>query len=160
MTIKKQYQWDKAPVWAKYAARDSNGFAHWFEELPYPDMEDPFRLEWTIDRHFKTDSDCNPFWGVVDVPEALLSLESIDNSVNPEDPLSIYLGSEISVIRMNKGNVRVSIFRNKSDNTYSYVNLTKSHICSCKFKSIRDAFVDLSNYVKNGDVDFYSIELV
>lgn len=61
---------------------------------------------------------------------------------------------------MNKGNVRVSIFRNKSDNTYSYVNLTKSHICSCRFKSIRDAFVDLSNYVKNGDVDFYSIELV
>lgn len=45
MITKKQYQWDKAPVWAKYAARDSNGFAHWFEELPYPNMEDPFRLE-------------------------------------------------------------------------------------------------------------------
>ena len=33
------------------------------------------------------------------------------------------------------GNVVVAILRNKSDNTYSYVNLTKGHICPCPFVS-------------------------
>lgn len=46
------------------------------------------------------------------------------------------------------GIVEVLLFRNKSDNTYSYVNLTKGHICPCKFKTIEDAIEDLKNYPK------------
>ena len=121
----KIYNWSKAPVWAKYAARDSNGFARWFEDLPYPNMENAYQLEWLIDRIYLTDNSCDPYT-VDDVPPALLSLESRYATIDPEDPLAIYLGKEISVIRTNLGNVRVSIFRNKEDNTYSFINLTKS----------------------------------
>ena len=31
--------------------------------------------------------------------------------------------------------VYVTILKNKIDNTYSFVNLSKEHICTCKFKS-------------------------
>lgn len=34
----------------------------------------------------------------------------------------------------------------KGTNTYSYVNLTKGHICTCKFNSIEDALNDLTKY--------------
>ena len=152
----KIYDWSKAPYWAKYAARDSNGFARWFEGLPYPDMENVYQLEWLIDRVYSTDNSCDPYT-VDDVPPALLSLESRDDSIDSKDPLAIYLGKEISVIRTNLGNVRVSIFRNKEDNTYSFINLTKNRICPCKFKSVEDALLDLVSY-RDKDVDFYSIE--
>lgn len=36
--------------------------------------------------------------------------------------------------------------KNKIDNTYSYINLTKQHICPCKFNSIEDALEDLKTY--------------
>lgn len=153
----KIYNWSKAPVWAKYAARDSNGFARWFEDLPYPNMENAYQLEWLIDRIYLTDNSCDPYT-VDDVPPALLSLESRYDTIDPEDPLAIYLGKEISVIRTNLGNVRVSIFRNKEDNTYSFINLTKKHICACKFKSVEDALLDLVSHVEKGSVDFYIIE--
>ena len=44
------------------------------------------------------------------------------------------------------GNVAVAILRNKSDNTYSYVNLTKGHICSCRFVSEEEAFKNFRNF--------------
>ena len=44
---------------------------------------------------------------------------------------------KLEIIRTD-GIVEVLLFRNKSDNTYSYVNLTKGHICPCKFKTIED----------------------
>lgn len=46
------------------------------------------------------------------------------------------------------GIVEVLLFRDKSDNTYSCVNLTKGHICPCKFKTIEHAIKDLKNYPK------------
>lgn len=33
--------------------------------------------------------------------------------------------------------------KNKSDGTYSFINLTKEHICPCKFNSIDDALKDM-----------------
>lgn len=156
--MNKIYQWDKAPSWAKYAARDSNGFAHWFESLPYPFMENPHVLEWSIDRVYRIDGSCDPFWNN-DCPDSLLSLESRFDNLDSKDPLSIYIGAEILVIRPIKGNVRISIFKNKIDDTFSFINLTKKHICACRFKSIKEAFEDLSLYVQNGDISFYKIDL-
>lgn len=40
----------------------------------------------------------------------------------------------------------VSILKHKDKNTYSYVNLTKGHICPCIFNSIQEAIDDLKNY--------------
>lgn len=40
----------------------------------------------------------------------------------------------------------VQIMRHKNSNTYSYINLTKNHICPCVFKSIDEALDDLNNY--------------
>ena len=59
------------------------------------------------------------------------------------------------VIRKND-TVVVTILRNKSDNTYSFVNLTKEHICSCRFKSIEDALHDMDLKVKNGEIIKYN----
>lgn len=41
--------------------------------------------------------------------------------------------NNVYLVQRKNGNVIVSIMRNKSDNTYSFVNLTKGHICSCRF---------------------------
>jgi len=66
---------------------------------------------------------------------------------------------KLEVIRTD-GIVEVLLFRNKSDNTYSYINLTKGHICQCKFKTIEDAIEDLKNYPKvisYREVDYFVV---
>ena len=51
--------------------------------------------------------------------------------------------------------VIVSIFRNKNDNTYSFINLTKGHICPCRFLTINEALMDLEKYIKEGKIIKY-----
>lgn len=55
----------------------------------------------------------------------------------------------IYLVIREKDNVVVSIMMNKLDHTYSFVNLTKGHICTCKFDSIEDAIKDMKNYTKH-----------
>ena len=45
--------------------------------------------------------------------------------------------------------------RNKSDNTYSFVNLTKNHICPCRFNSVEDAVKDMNKKILNGEIISY-----
>ena len=40
----------------------------------------------------------------------------------------------------------VMIMPHKNSLKYSYVNLTKGHICPCQFNSIEEAIQDLKNY--------------
>ena len=40
----------------------------------------------------------------------------------------------------------VSILPYKNTDKYSYINITKGHICPCQFNSIEDALNDLKNY--------------
>lgn len=49
------------------------------------------------------------------------------------------------------------IMPHKDKSGYSYVNLTKGHICPCKFVSIEEAIKDLKKY-KN--IQEYSIKFV
>lgn len=66
---------------------------------------------------------------------------------------------KLEIIRTD-GIVEVLLFRNKSDSTYSYINLTKGHICLCKFKTIEDAIEDLKNYPKvisYREVDYFVV---
>lgn len=58
------------------------------------------------------------------------------------------------VIRPN-GIVLVSILKNKDNHTYSYVNITKGHICSCKFKSYKEALEDMDRLIKQGKIIDY-----
>lgn len=51
--------------------------------------------------------------------------------------------NNIYLVMREKDNVVVSIMLNKSDHTYSFVNLTKGHICTCKFATFEDAIKDM-----------------
>ena len=63
--------------------------------------------------------------------------------------------NNIYFVKRKSENVIVSIMRNKSDNTYSIVNLTKGHICSCRFNSIEDATKDMDEKILNGEIVGY-----
>lgn len=56
-------------------------------------------------------------------------------------------------------NVEVIIVRNKSDNTYSFINLTKQHICQCRFKTMKDAIADMEKLKNEGKIkEFIRVE--
>lgn len=46
-------------------------------------------------------------------------------------------------------------YENKLDGTYSFINLTKEHICPCKFESVDDALKDIDEKIKSGEVIRY-----
>ena len=50
------------------------------------------------------------------------------------------------------GNCIVSIMKNKDDGTYSFVNLTAGHICTCRFDSVESALEDLESQKAAGKV--------
>lgn len=54
-----------------------------------------------------------------------------------------------------KDEVVVAVMKNKVDSTYSFINLTKEHICPCKFESIDDALKDMDEKVENGEINYY-----
>lgn len=54
---------------------------------------------------------------------------------------------KIWLVERDKDNVFVTIMKNKSDNTYSFINLTKEHICPCRFKSVEDALKDMDKQI-------------
>lgn len=197
------YDWDNAPVWARWAARDSNGFARWFSTKPYPRFS-AGDVEWLPAKNSPCiQTSCNPFWKDRAEPgPAELSLESrpteeqLDEAqrvqdqlelafkqakrsmdvttyqaevmyVNamsliyktlrniPIDPLTPFLGEHIVVVRP-EDTVIVTILQNKIDKTYSFVNLTKNHVCTCKFNTILEAFEDLEDqFYKSKVKDWY-----
>lgn len=63
--------------------------------------------------------------------------------------------NNIYLVTRQKDNVLVSIMRNKLDDTYSFVNLTKGHICTCKFNTVEEAVKDMQNKKENGEVISY-----
>lgn len=63
--------------------------------------------------------------------------------------------NNVYLVQRKNGNVIVSIMRNKSDNTYSFLNLTKNHICPCRFDSVEDAVKDMDEKILNGEIIKY-----
>lgn len=51
--------------------------------------------------------------------------------------------------------VLVYLMKNESDNTYSFVNITRWHICPCRFQSIRDAVADMDRLKEEGKIIRY-----
>lgn len=69
--------------------------------------------------------------------------------------------NSIYLVLREKDNVIVSIMLNKLDGTYSFVNLTKGHICTCKFTSIEEAIKDMEVKKENGEIkDFINIKSI
>lgn len=59
------------------------------------------------------------------------------------------------LVERQNDDVIVTIFENKSDNTYSYINLTKEHICPCKFSSVEEALKDMDKKIEEGSIIRY-----
>lgn len=51
--------------------------------------------------------------------------------------------------------VIVTIMKNKSDASYSFINLTKEHICPCRFNSVNDALRDMDRLKDSGKIIDY-----
>lgn len=56
------------------------------------------------------------------------------------------------------GTIDVLLLPHKNTSTYSFINLTKGHICPCVFNSINEALQDLENRKNNGLVLGYKLE--
>lgn len=54
-----------------------------------------------------------------------------------------------------KDTVYVGLYRHKDTNEYSFVNLTKGHICPCKFSSVEEAIADMEKQKKRGSILSY-----
>lgn len=48
--------------------------------------------------------------------------------------------------------VDVLLLKNKGESTFSFINLTKGHICPCKFNSVEEALDDLRKYQNEGKI--------
>lgn len=51
----------------------------------------------------------------------------------------------------------VVVFKNESDNTYSFVNLTKERIYSSKFVTVEEAIQDMNDQVRKGLIVSYTV---
>lgn len=54
-----------------------------------------------------------------------------------------------------KDTVLVFLMKNKLENTYSYVNVTKEHICPCKFPTVEAAIQDMEKQKEEGKILSY-----
>ena len=55
------------------------------------------------------------------------------------------------------GTVDVLLLKHKGTDEYSFVNLTKGHICPCRFRSMEEAILDLAERKKGGRIFNYLI---
>lgn len=53
--------------------------------------------------------------------------------------------------------VKVSILYDKNTDSYAFVNLTKGHICSCRFASEVEALADLERHRQQGKILSWSL---
>lgn len=60
-------------------------------------------------------------------------------------------------VNRSKGDVEVAIMFDRNTEKYCFVNLTKGHVCKCRFNSYEEAIQDLENEISLGNVNFYTI---
>ena len=65
-----------------------------------------------------------------------------------------YVPLKFEVVRP-KDTVIVLIMKHKTKKTYSYVNLTKGHICPCEFASVEEAIKDMDKLKEIGKLISY-----
>ena len=61
------------------------------------------------------------------------------------------------IVYRRDGVFEVLLLKHKLSNTYSFVNITKGHICPCVFNSKEEALDDLENYKRSGKIIKYEL---
>lgn len=51
---------------------------------------------------------------------------------------------------------KVAILKHKDKESYSFINLTKQHICPCEFPSIDAAVKDMDRLIQEGKIKSYT----
>lgn len=64
---------------------------------------------------------------------------------------------KIITVICSKDTIKVSILYDKNTDSYAFVNLTKGHICSCRFASEVEALADLERHRQQGKVLSWSL---
>lgn len=59
------------------------------------------------------------------------------------------------IVKRPKDTVEVLILPNKDGSGYQYVNLSKGHICPCKFETEYMAVMDMMNKVESGEIESF-----
>ena len=59
------------------------------------------------------------------------------------------------LIKRDTDDVVVAILPHKDTGKFSYVNLTKGHICSCQFDTVDKAIEDMKNKIAEGSINNY-----
>lgn len=59
------------------------------------------------------------------------------------------------LVKRLKDTVEVLLLKNKDGSGYQYINLTKEHICPCKFETVTKAIKDMENLQKEGKIISY-----
>ena len=60
-------------------------------------------------------------------------------------------------VTRNDGVFEILLLKHKTFQGYSFVNLTKGHICPCVFKTEEEALNDLEKYKQSGKIINYEI---
>lgn len=61
------------------------------------------------------------------------------------------------LIHKSSGTAEVLLLPHKGTDQYSFVNLTKGHICPCRFNSIDEALKDLETRKQRGYISSYKV---
>lgn len=56
------------------------------------------------------------------------------------------------IVKKSNETIEVLIMKHKNSELYSFVNLTKGHICPCKFNSIEEAIHDMDIKISQGKI--------
>lgn len=108
-------------------------------------------------------------WFLIDADEGVaynssyrFPLESCCGMAYAKPTLHLHIGSDdrakkqgnLNYFRIFKPKevVDVILVKHKGTEEYSFVNLTKGHICPCRFKSLGKAFADIEKRVKDGKI--------
>ena len=59
------------------------------------------------------------------------------------------------IVIKNDGVSRCRLMKHKEDGTYSFVNLTKDHICPCRFRDMGEAIQELDGKRERGEIECY-----
>ena len=59
------------------------------------------------------------------------------------------------LVKRPEDSVEVLLLSNKDGSGYQYINLSKGHICPCKFGSEQEAITDLKKEVVRGNVSYF-----
>lgn len=88
-----------------------------------------------------------------------LYIEKVEN-VKPDKPgNNKELGLLRFIVKTQDGEESVVVvFKNESDNTYSFVNLTNERIYSSKFVTVEEAIQNMNDQVRNGLIESYTVK--